>query len=200
MVRDELLVRSHVAKQWSVEYENAFADFPLLEQFIGFGGLVERKFMVPEDRMAQGLVPDFEIWRNTTLPALGGVSVLNSLPVAERERERGWEAIRLLSIKASSPDILVRDLSGGNAQKVTIAKWLFSDVKLFLLDEPTAGIDIGAKTDILRLIRQLASRGKSVIVVSSEFEELLAVSDRILVMFRVDGHPQVPSVKDRKRV
>jgi ribose transport system ATP-binding protein len=138
--------------------------------------------MVPEDRMAQGLVPEFEIWRNTTLPALGGVSVLNSLPVAERERERGWEAIRMLSIKASSPDILVRELSGGNAQKVTIAKWLFSDVKLFLLDEPTAGIDIGAKTDILRLVRQLASEGKSVIIVSSEFEELLAVADRILVM------------------
>jgi ribose transport system ATP-binding protein len=138
--------------------------------------------MVPEDRMAQGLVPDFEIWRNTTLPALGGVSVMNAVPVAERERERGWEAIRLLSIKASSPEILVKELSGGNAQKVTIAKWLFSDVKLFLLDEPTAGIDIGAKTDILRLIRQLASEGKSVIVVSSEFEELLAVSDRIIVM------------------
>ena len=138
--------------------------------------------MVPEDRMAQGLVPDFEIWRNTTLPALSGVSVLNALPVAERERERGWEAIRLLSIKASSPDILVNELSGGNAQKVTIAKWLFSDVKLFLLDEPTAGIDIGAKTDILRLVRQLASEGKSVIIVSSEFEELLAVADRIIVM------------------
>jgi ribose transport system ATP-binding protein len=138
--------------------------------------------MVPEDRMAQGLVPDFEIWRNTTLPALDGVSVLNALPVAERERERGWEAIRLLSIKASSPDILVSELSGGNAQKVTIAKWLFSDVKLFLLDEPTAGIDIGAKTDILRLVRQLASEGKSVIIVSSEFEELLAVADRIIVM------------------
>ncbi len=106
--------------------------------------------------------------------------VLNALPVAERERERGWEAIRLLSIKANSPEILVRELSGGNAQKVTIAKWLFSDVKLFLLDEPTAGIDIGAKTDILRLVRQLASEGKSVIIVSSEFEELLAVADRIL--------------------
>ena len=81
-----------------------------------------------------------------------------------------------------SPEILVKELSGGNAQKVTIAKWLFSDVKLFLLDEPTAGIDIGAKTEILRLVRQLASEGKSVIIVSSEFEELLAVSDRILVM------------------
>lgn len=142
--------------------------------------------MVPEDRMAQGLVPEFEIWRNTTLPALGGVSVLNSMPVEERERERGWEAIRTLSIKASSPDILVKDLSGGNAQKVTIAKWLYSNVKLFLLDEPTAGIDIGAKTDILRLVRKLASEGQSVIIVSSEFEELLAVSDRIIVLR--DGH------------
>ena len=138
--------------------------------------------LVPEDRTAQGLVPDFEIWRNITLPALHGVSRLNALPVARRERERGWEAIRLLSIRADSPEILVRELSGGNAQKVTIAKWLFSDVKLFLLDEPTAGIDIGAKTEILRLVRQLAAEGKSVIIVSSEFEELLAVCDRILVM------------------
>jgi ribose transport system ATP-binding protein len=93
----------------------------------------------------------------------------------------------MLGIKASSPDILVKELSGGNAQKVTIAKWLFSDVKLFLLDEPTAGIDIGAKTDILRLVRKLASEGKSIIIVSSEFEELLAVCDRILVMR--DGQP-----------
>ncbi|MBC2834522.1 sugar ABC transporter ATP-binding protein [Paragemmobacter straminiformis] len=138
--------------------------------------------LVPEDRMGQGLVPEFEIWRNLTLPALQGVSAFNMLPQPERERERGEEAIRMLSIKASSPDILVRELSGGNAQKVTIAKWMFSDVKLFLLDEPTAGIDIGAKTDILRLIRKLAGEGKTVIIVSSEFEELLAVADRILVM------------------
>ncbi|MFT2215059.1 sugar ABC transporter ATP-binding protein [Rhizobium giardinii] len=138
--------------------------------------------MVPEDRLAQGLVPDFEIWRNITLPALQGVSIAKSIPVRANEMERGWEAIRMLSIKANSPDILVKDLSGGNAQKVTIAKWLFSETKLFLLDEPTAGIDIGAKTDILRLIRHLASEGMSVVMVSSEFEELLAVCDRILVM------------------
>ena len=87
-----------------------------------------------------------------------------------------------MKIKAHSPDALVRELSGGNAQKVTIAKWLFSDVKVFLLDEPTAGIDIGAKTDILKLVRELAASGKAVIIVSSEFEELMAVSDRILVM------------------
>lgn len=138
--------------------------------------------LVPEDRMAQGLVPAFEIWKNITLPALHGVSAFRFMPVPERERQRGADAIRRLAIKAMSPDIAVGDLSGGNAQKVTIAKWLYSDVKLFLLDEPTAGIDVGAKADILRLIRKLATEGKSVIMVSSEFEELMAVADRILVM------------------
>jgi ribose transport system ATP-binding protein len=138
--------------------------------------------LVPEDRMRQGLVPDFEIWRNTTLPALSGVSRFGFLPDRARERERGWEAVRRLSIKAPSPDALVTELSGGNAQKVTIAKWLFSNVEVFLLDEPTAGIDIGAKNDILLLIRRLAADGNAVIIVSSEFEELLAVSTRLIVM------------------
>ena len=138
--------------------------------------------LVPEDRMDQGLVPGFEIWRNTTLPALDRVSWRGWLPQRERERSRGADAIRRLNIKAPSADALVTELSGGNAQKVTIAKWLYSDVKVFLLDEPTAGIDIGAKTDILLLVRELAAAGKAVIIVSSEFEELLAVSHRILVM------------------
>lgn len=138
--------------------------------------------LVPEDRMQQGLVPGFEIWRNTTLPALRGVSRGTFMPDANRERMRGWNAVQRLSIKAASPDALVTELSGGNAQKVTIAKWLFSDVRVFLLDEPTAGIDIGAKTDILRLVRQLAADGNAVIIVSSEFEELLAVATRLIVM------------------
>jgi ribose transport system ATP-binding protein len=138
--------------------------------------------LVPEDRNRQGLIPAFEIWRNTTLPALEGISFARLIPNVAREKERGAEAIRRLSIKAQSPESLVTELSGGNAQKVTIAKWLFSDVRVFLLDEPTAGIDIGAKTDILILTRKIASEGNAVIFVSSEFEELMAVSDRILVM------------------
>ena len=138
--------------------------------------------LVPEDRNRQGIIPDFEIWRNITLPALDGITTFGSVLSQKLERVRGWTAIRMLSIKASSPDILVTDLSGGNAQKVTIARWFFSGVKLYLLDEPTAGIDIGAKADILRLVRQLADEGRSVIIVSSEFEELMAVCDRILVM------------------
>jgi ribose transport system ATP-binding protein len=138
--------------------------------------------LVPEDRMGEGLIPGFEIWRNTTLPALRGVSWRHCLPMRQWEMERAHVAIERLKIKARSPDVLVTELSGGNAQKVTIAKWLFGNVKVLLLDEPTAGIDIGAKTDILRLVRDLADAGMVVIVVSSEFEELLAVSDRILVM------------------
>ncbi|MCW5666280.1 MAG: sugar ABC transporter ATP-binding protein [Piscinibacter sp.] len=138
--------------------------------------------LVPEDRNRQGLVPLFEVWRNTTLPALENISWRRWLPVRLLEHARGAEAIRRLKIKAPSPDALVTELSGGNAQKVTIAKWLFSNVKVLLLDEPTAGIDIGAKTDILRLVRELSAAGMAVVIVSSEFEELLAVSERILVM------------------
>ena len=142
--------------------------------------------LVPEDRFGQGLVRDFEIWRNATLPALGRVSFKNILLDNKREYQVGLDSIQQLSIKANSPNVLVSELSGGNAQKVTIAKWLFSDVKVFLLDEPTVGIDVGTKAEILMLVRRLAEAGKAVIIVSSEFEELLAVSHRIIVMR--DGH------------
>ena len=138
--------------------------------------------LVPEDRMRQGLVPGFEIWRNTTLPHLDGVSWKGLITRPDAERDRGREAIRRLGIKAQSPEVLVTELSGGNAQKVTVGKWLFGGASVFLLDEPTAGIDVGAKADILALIRKLAGEGCGVIVVSSEFEELMAVSDRVFVM------------------
>ena len=138
--------------------------------------------LVPEDRNRQGLVPNFEIWRNTTLPALKDVAWFGLMPLSSREHQRGRDVIGQLAIKADSPDLVVAHLSGGNAQKVTIGKWLYNDVQVLLLDEPTAGIDIGAKTDILNKVRQLADEGRSVILVSSEFEELLKVADRILVL------------------
>jgi ribose transport system ATP-binding protein len=138
--------------------------------------------LVPEDRMRQGLVPSFEIWRNTTLPQLEGVSWHGLVPQRDAELDRARQAIIRLGIKAQSPEVLVTELSGGNAQKVTVAKWLFGEACVFLLDEPTAGIDVGAKADILALVRRLAGDGCGVIVVSSEFEEILAVSDRVLVM------------------
>ncbi len=138
--------------------------------------------LVPEDRMRQGLVPIFEIWRNTTLPRLADVSLGGVLPRHALEVERGEAGIRRLAIKAPNAEALVTELSGGNAQKVTVARWLFGETTLLLLDEPTAGIDVGAKADILTLVRDLAADGLPVIMVSSEFEELLAVCDRVLVM------------------
>lgn len=138
--------------------------------------------LVPEDRIEQGLVPQFEIWRNTTLPSVGGLLPPGLLPSRKKEYQRGADMVKKLAVKALSANIEVNQLSGGNAQKVTIAKWLDADSQILLLDEPTAGIDIGAKTDILRLVRELAAEGRTIIIVSSEFEEILAASDRVLVM------------------
>lgn len=132
--------------------------------------------LVPEDRAAQGFVPGMTLSENLALPRNG------ALISHEREEAAARAAIDRLAIKASGPDALVSELSGGNAQKVVIAKWLTPETRLLLLDEPTAGIDIGARTDILRLIRSLADDGLAVVLVSSEFEELIAVADCILVM------------------
>ncbi|MGH7120250.1 MAG: sugar ABC transporter ATP-binding protein [Acetobacteraceae bacterium] len=140
--------------------------------------------MVPEDRNRQGLIADWEIWRNISLPNLEHLSWRRLLPRRQLEIRRADEAIAALSIKAPSPHALVRELSGGNAQKVVFAKWLFKGVKVMLLDEPTAGIDIGAKRDIQKLIRRLADDGLAVVIVDSEFDELLLVADRVLVMRR----------------
>ncbi len=132
--------------------------------------------MVPEDRAVQGFIPGMTIAENIALPHNGW------LIAPAREQAAAAAAIDDLSIKARDADALVGELSGGNAQKVVIAKWLTPRTRVLLLDEPTAGIDIGARTDILRLIRRLADQGLAVLLVSSEFEELLAVADRILVL------------------
>ncbi len=132
--------------------------------------------LVPEDRVRQGFVPQMTIAENIALPRRGHLLDLTA------EAAAAEAAISRLSIKADSPDALVGELSGGNAQKVVIAKWLTPSTRVLLLDEPTAGIDIGARTDILRAIRELAGDGMAVLLVSSELEDLLAVSDRILVM------------------
>lgn len=137
---------------------------------------------VPEDRDQQAIIPVFEIWKNNSLPNLDQTADQNLFLNQKKEMEWADEAIKILSIKAESAQSFVTELSGGNAQKVTVARWLFGDVKLFILDEPTAGIDVGAKADILMLVRKMAAKGVAIIIISSEFEEILAVSDRILVM------------------
>jgi len=140
--------------------------------------------LVPEDRNTQGLLRDWEIWRNVSLPYLRSVSWRSLLPRGRRERELADQAVVDLRVVAGSTDMLVRQLSGGNAQKIVFAKWVYGPAKVFLLDEPTAGVDIGAKADIIALVRSLATAGKAVLIVSSEFEELRGACDRILVMRR----------------
>jgi ribose transport system ATP-binding protein len=133
--------------------------------------------LVPEDRSAQGYVPGLTLAENVALPRASG-----HLLDRAHDRAAADAAIARLAIKAPGPDALPSELSGGNAQKMVIAKWLVPGTRVLLLDEPTAGIDVGARTDILRLIRECADAGLPVILVSSEFEELLAVCDRILVL------------------
>ncbi|MEP3279418.1 MAG: sugar ABC transporter ATP-binding protein [Stappiaceae bacterium] len=138
--------------------------------------------LIPEDRDQQAIVPVFEIWKNNSLPYLDKTAKAGLFLQRDVEMEWAERAIEILNIKTDSPETFVTELSGGNAQKVTVARWLFGDAKLIILDEPTAGIDVGAKADILALVRKLAADGVAIIIISSEFEEILAVSDRIIVM------------------
>ncbi|PSB55763.1 hypothetical protein C7B61_21080, partial [filamentous cyanobacterium CCP1] len=137
--------------------------------------------LVPEDRRAQGLVLSHTVKDNTLLPLLNRIQ-RNGI-INDREGNQLVESyVESLQIKTDSIHKVIRLLSGGNQQKVVIAKWLASQPVILLMDEPTAGVDIGAKTEIRDVIRRLADEGKGVIVVSSEFTELLALADRVLII------------------
>ncbi|HJV97993.1 MAG TPA: sugar ABC transporter ATP-binding protein [Arthrobacter sp.] len=137
--------------------------------------------LIPEDRRAQGLVLDHSVRDNLLLPLLGQIR-RGPLLDATKGKELSASLIKKFAVKVAHPHRPVRLLSGGNQQKVVIAKWLGTDPDILILDEPTAGVDIGTKSEILDMIRELASAGKAVIVISSEYPELLAVSDRVLVL------------------
>jgi ribose transport system ATP-binding protein len=137
--------------------------------------------LIPEDRREQGLVLDHSVRDNLLLPLLGR---LRRGPVLSDSagRKIAQELLERFSVKVANPARPVRLLSGGNQQKVVIAKWLGTEPDVLIMDEPTAGVDIGTKSEILDMIRGLADAGKGVIVISSELPELLAVSDRVLVL------------------
>jgi ribose transport system ATP-binding protein len=137
--------------------------------------------LIPEDRRAQGLVLDHPVTENLTLPLLDGLKS-NGLLSKKQILAKSKEIIDQFDIKLAYPGIRVGALSGGNQQKVVIGKWLGTDPEILLMDEPTAGVDIGTKSEILDLVRKIADSGKSVILISSELPELLSVSDRILVL------------------
>ncbi|MEY3908463.1 MAG: hypothetical protein RLZZ90_370 [Actinomycetota bacterium] len=137
--------------------------------------------LIPEDRRSQGLVLDHPVTENLTLPILDSLKS-NGLLSNKKILAKSQEIIDLFAVKAAQPSIRVGSLSGGNQQKVVIGKWLATDPSLLMMDEPTAGVDIGTKSEILDLVRAIADSGKSVILISSELPELLAVSDRVIVL------------------
>jgi ribose transport system ATP-binding protein len=149
------------------------------------GAITAGVSLVPEDRRIQGLVLDHSVKDNVLLPLLDRLD--RSGIIDDRRGDRlAASIVKDLSIKTNSIGTTVRLLSGGNQQKVVIGKWLATEPEILVMDEPTAGVDIQAKTEILGVIRALADRGKGIIVISSELVELLAVSDRLLVLR--DGH------------
>jgi ribose transport system ATP-binding protein len=137
--------------------------------------------LVPEDRRAQGLVLAHGVGRNLTLALLRRLSRGGMLDDAEGERI-AQRYVERLGIRTRSLATPVRRLSGGNQQKVVLAKWLATEPDVLILDEPTVGVDIGTRSEIVELVRSLADQGKAVLVISSELAELLAVADRILVL------------------
>jgi ribose transport system ATP-binding protein len=137
--------------------------------------------LVPEDRRSQGLVLDHGAQANLTLPLLRTLSRRGWIDDAEGERiARAY--VDRLGIRLRRLDAPVKRLSGGNQQKIVLAKWLATEPDILVLDEPMVGVDIGTKSEIVELVRDLADAGKAVLLISSELAELLALADRIVVL------------------
>jgi rhamnose transport system ATP-binding protein len=140
---------------------------------------------VPEDRHQHGLVMDFSIATNVTLPILQKVSRLGLIDPRAEKRIAGDYSSQL-RVRSAGLDQLVNALSGGNQQKVVLSKWLATNPAVLILDEPTRGIDVGAKAEVHRIISDLAARGLAIILISSELPEVLAMADRVIVLH--EGH------------
>jgi ribose transport system ATP-binding protein len=138
-------------------------------------------YLVPEDRRGEGLITAMNVRENVTLPSLRSFA---SLFLVNRGKEQAVanEQIESLKIKTPGSETLALNLSGGNQQKIVLGKWLAMKPKVMILDEPTRGIDVGAKAEIYRLMRALAAQGTTILMISSDMEEVLHISDRVLVM------------------
>lgn len=136
---------------------------------------------VPEDRRRHGVILDFPVTYNATLAILQEITQRGWLQFA-KERTLSQDYVGRLQVKTASLDSLVGQLSGGNQQKVALARWLATEPRVLILDEPTQGIDVGAKAEIHRLMGDLAAQGLAILMISSELPEVLGMSDRLLVM------------------
>jgi len=155
--------------------KDVFINSPSDAVKLGMGLLTEERY--------QGIVPQFSIARNITLPNLSAIS--NPMKINFKKEEGiAKNFIQMLRISATSIMQRIINLSGGNQQKVILAKWLQSGTKILFLDEPTKGIDVGAKKEILNLILDLTQKGLAVVLVSSELNDLVHICNRVLIMKR----------------
>jgi ribose transport system ATP-binding protein len=146
------------------------------------GAMSARTALIPEDRKTQGLILPLTVETNMLLPVL---PVISKLGVVDRAREAALTGAMIdqLAIKTPSADVPVANLSGGNQQKTAIAKWLLTDAQIYLMYDPTRGIDVATKHEIYRLLRELAERGAAILLFSTDTAELIGLCDRALVMY-----------------
>jgi ABC-type sugar transport system ATPase subunit len=138
--------------------------------------------MVPEDRQHLGLVLQLPVGTNLSLAVLRTLTTAAGLTSASRERELVEQLMKDLGVKAASAAVPAQTLSGGNQQKLVIGKWLATRPRVLMLDEPTRGVDVGAKAEVHKLVRKLAAVGLATLLISADLPEVLAMRDRILVM------------------
>jgi ABC-type sugar transport system ATPase subunit len=138
--------------------------------------------LVPEDRKRQGLVLPMSAQDNATLPVLARLASLRVFRRIGAERQLAREYFERLRVRAASPDTVTAGLSGGNQQKLVLAKWLAAQCRVLILDEPTRGVDVGAKAEIHALVDELAAKGHAVVLISSELPEVMNLSTRLLVL------------------
>ncbi|MDO4273031.1 MAG: sugar ABC transporter ATP-binding protein [Eubacteriales bacterium] len=146
-------------------------------------GQIDKGFaLIPEDRQSQGLVQTMDIEKNCAISAMKNYKTAGIFLNSKLEEEKVEEQIKDIHIKVADKKLPILSLSGGNQQKVVIGKGILTEPKILLMDEPSRGIDIGAKTEVFDIINQYAKRGLSIIVISSELQEIVAIADRVIVL------------------
>ena len=154
--------------------------------------------LIPEERRKQGMFAELPIYENMLLPSYKRLKKGGFINFG-KVKKLAVDEIGKLRVKTPNEDTKIKSLSGGNQQKVIIARWLEKDVKLLIMDEPTRGIDVRAKSEIYDLVRELADKGVTVVVISSEMDELVAIADRLVVMFEGEVRGVVEPREDMKR-
>jgi ABC-type sugar transport system ATPase subunit len=192
--RGEVVAITGLAGSGKIELGKALiGDWPIQSGRLHLNGLLfkpspstaktARFGYMPEDRKKEGVLEEVSVQRNISLPSLSEISRFLGFILSKKEQELAQREVDELDIKTPSLRQLVRNLSGGNQQKVSLAKWLATGSEILLLIEPTQGIDVGVKFEIYKLIQKLSSQGNAIILVSSEISEILGLAHRIIVLF-----------------